>query len=501
MKRRTFFKSSLAAAAVASLPRTRPLSALYRSVPQDPPDLNAVTGDGGQVTIPGSDVAELAAKMRGRVLLPDDDGYDEARRILNVSFDKYPALVVQPTGTADVRTAVEFASAFGLLTAVKCGGHSLSGKSTCDRGLQIDLSAHRDVHIDPAARRARVTGGSLLGALDHEAMSHGLVTTMGTVSHTGVGGLVTGGGFGRVGRRFGLAIDNLRSVDVVTADGQVVHANAEQNRDLFWGVRGGSGNFGIVTSFEFELHPMQREVVAGTIVYPRERARDVLGVFSEYSLEAPDELDSGFFVGHPPGEEPPACGFYVCWSGPAADAERAIAPYRSLGSPIADQVQAMDYVAVQKSGDIDDPRARASYVKSGFIPSMPAGLIDAIVDGLDGDPRRNTAVFYQQSGGAISRVANDATAFAFRDAIGNLLSAVDWPHGEDPTDHVAWIKDYWAAIEPYTQGFYVNDLELETTAADVNANYRGNYPRLVEIKNRYDPDNLFRLNANILPTV
>lgn len=501
MKRRTFFKSSLAAAAVASLPRTRPLSALYRSVPQDPPDLDAVTGDGGRVTIPGSDVAELAAKMRGRVLLPDDEGYDEARRILNVSFDKYPALVVQPTGTADVRTAVEFAGAFGLLTAVKCGGHSLSGKSTVDRGLQIDLSAHRDVHIDPAARRARVTGGSLLGALDHEAMSHGLATTMGTVSHTGVGGLVTGGGFGRLGRRFGLAIDNLRSVDVVTADGRMVHASDDENPDLFWGVRGGGGNFGVVTSFEFALHPMRREVVAGTIVYPRERARDVLTLFSEYSLEAPDELDSGFFIGHPPGGEPPACGFYVCWSGPADGAERALAPYRSLGSPIADQIQAADYVAVQRSGDIDDPRARASYVKSGFIPDMPSGLVDAILAGLDGDPRRSTGVFYQQSGGAISRVAADATAFAFRDAIGNLLCSVDWPNGEDPTDHVAWIKEYWTAIEPYTQGFYINDLELDTNAAAVNANYRGNYPRLVEIKNRYDPENLFRLNANIPPTV
>jgi len=502
MKRRAFFKSSLAAAAVASLPATRPLSALYRPVRllQDPPDLDAVTGDGDPVTIRGPDVADLASRLRGRVLLPDDDGYDDARRILNVSFDKHPALIVQPSGTADVRTAVEFAASYSLLTAVKCGGHSLSGKSTCDRGLQIDLSTHRDVRVDPAARRAWVTGGSLLGALDHEAMSHGLVTTMGTVSHTGVGGLVTGGGFGRVGRRFGLAIDNLRSVDVVTADGRVVHASADESPDLFWGVRGGGGNFGVVTSFEFQLHPMQREVVAGSVVYPLERARDVLTLFSEYSLEAPDELDSGFFIAHPPGGEPPACGFYVCYSGPADRAERAIAPYRGLGTPLADQIQAADYVAVQRSGDIDDPRARATYVKSGFLTDMPAGLIDAVLAGLDGDPRRNTGVFYQQSGGAIGRVANDATAFAYRDAIGNLLCGVDWPHDDDPTDHVAWIKEYWTAIEPFMQGFYMNDLELGMTAADVNANYRGNYDRLVQVKNRYDPRNLFRLNANIEPT-
>lgn len=501
MKRRTFFKSTLAAAAFATLPRRRPLHALVRELPQDPPDLDAVTGDGGQVTIRGADVADLAARMRGRVLLPNDEGYDEARRILNPSFDKHPALIAQPTGTADVRIAVDFAREYGLLTAVKCGGHSLSGKSTCDRGLQIDLSAHRDVRVDPAARRAWVTGGSLLGQLDHESMAYELVTTMGTVSHTGVGGLVTGGGFGRLGRRFGLAVDNLRSVDVVTADGRMVHASPQENADLFWGVRGGGGNFGIVTSFEFELHPMQREVVAGPLVFPIERARDVLAFFAEQGPQAPDELDMAFVIAHPPGDEPPAAMLYFCYSGPATEAERLLAPARKLGNPLADQIQAMDYVALQRSGDISDPRARASYVKSGFLAEMPAGLIDAIANGLEGDPRRTTAVFFQQSGGAISRVGNDATAFAYRDAIGNLLCAVDWAYGDDPTDHIAWIKDYWSSIEPFTEGFYVNDLELEATAASVNANYRGNYDRLVQIKNRYDPSNLFRLNANIEPTV
>jgi FAD/FMN-containing dehydrogenase len=226
-----------------------------------------------------------------------------------------------------------------------------------------------------------------------------------------------------------------------------------------------------------------------------------MSLFAEYSREAPDELDLGFFLSYPPGGQPPASGFYLCYSGPENQAERAIAPLRGLGTPIADQIGAMDYVALQKSGDIDDPRARASYVKSGFISDIPEGLVTAVVEGLEPDPRRSAGVFYQQSGGAINRVASDATSFSHRDAMGNLLSSVDWPHGEDGSDHVAWIKRFWTPIEPFTQGFYTNDLELETTTESVDANYRGNYDRLVAVKNEYDPTNLFRMNANILPSV
>lgn len=500
MKRRTFFRSTLAAAGLASLPRSRSLHAWYREAPQDPPDLRAVTGDGREITIAGADVADLAGRLRGPVLLPGDDGYDESRRLLNPAFDKHPALVVRPTGAADVRAAVDFAKSFALLTAVKCGGHSQSGKSSCDRGLQIDLSDFQGVRIDPRARRAWATGGTLLGLLDHEAMSYGLVTTMGTVSHTGAGGLVTGGGFGRLGRRFGMSIDNLVSVDIVTADGELRHADADENPDLFWGVRGGGGNFGVVTNFEFTLHPMQREVVAGTVVFPVERARDVLSMFADYAPGAPDELDMGFFVGDSPGQ-PMACGIYVCYSGSANGAEQALRPVRQLGTPIADQIAAADYVAVQRSGDIDDPRARSGYLKSGFIEDMPAGLISAIIEGIEPDPRRTTGVFFQQSGGAINRVGTTDTAFPTRGALGNLLNGVDWAFGEDPTDHVDWIRAYWANLEPYTQGVYTNDLELDLGAAAVSSNFGPNYDRLVRVKNRYDPTNLFRLNANVAPTV
>src|SRR6187455_3084488 len=258
MKRRQFLNSSLLAAAV-SMPGMRAAYAVAGA--GTVADIPAVTGDGREVILRGPDVRDLAGKMRGSLLIATDTGYDKARLVRNPSFDKHPALIAQPSGAADVQAVVSFARANNLLVAVKCGGHSHSGQSTCDRGLQIDLSQFRGVRVDPRARRAWVDGGTLLGEVDHECMAHGLVAPLGTVSHTGVGGLTTGGGFGRLARRFGMSIDNLESVDVVTADGQLHHASAKENPDLFWGVRGGGGNFGVATNFEFRLHPREREVI------------------------------------------------------------------------------------------------------------------------------------------------------------------------------------------------------------------------------------------------
>ncbi|HUF27717.1 MAG TPA: FAD-binding protein [Gemmatimonadaceae bacterium] len=502
MQRRTFIQSTLTTAAGLALPWREPMAVLDRIAPHRQRDVIAVTGDGKDVTLTSDALADLAARLRGRLLLANDDGYDDARRILNPSFDKRPALIVQATGVADIRTAVDFARTNqGLLLAVKCGGHSLSGKSTCDRGMQLDLSHFRSVRVDPSARMAWVTGGSLLGAVDHEAMAHGLVTPLGTVSHTGVGGLVTGGGFGRLARRYGLSVDNLVAVDVVTADGQLRHASADENPDLFWGVRGGGGNFGVVTSFDFRLHPMQREVVAGRIMFPIARARDVLSLYADYAPEAPDELHLDCGVMLPPRGADGMAGFGICYSGPAGGADRALAPLRRLGTPLTDQVRTMDYVALQRSGDVDDPRAQGSYTKSGFVAEMRPELVTAIVEGLAGHPARSTQLFFQQGGGAIGRVAADATAFPQRDVQANMLCFVGWRHGDDATEHVRWIQRYWTGLEPYTHGFYVNDLEVDHSTAAVQANYRQNHDRLVAVKNRYDPANLFRLNANVRPSV
>lgn len=495
MKRRDFLNSSLMAAAVS----VSGIRAAYAVVGTgDVADLQAVTGDGREITVKGTDIRDLAAKMRGRVLIAGEDGYDKARLVLNPSFDKHPALIAQPTDAADVEAAVSFARAYSLLVAVKCGGHSASGQSTCDRGLQIDLSSLRGVRIDPQAKRVWVAGGTLLGQVDHEAMAHGLVTPLGTVSHTGVGGLTLGGGFGRLARRFGLAIDNLVSVDIVTADGKLRHASDKENKDLFWAVRGGGGNFGVVTNFEFQLHPMQREVVAGEITFPMDRARDVLGMWADYAAKAPDELymDPALFL--PPGGAPGLVSLEICYSGPKQDLERALAPIRKLGKPDSDSIKPQDYVAVQRANDGSESRVIASYLKGGFVSSVPDKLVSAIVDGIQGDPDRTTVLFFQHGGGAAGRKPENATAFAQRDSIANMMAVAAWRQGTvDAAPHIQAARKYWATLEPFTRGFYVNDLAREVTTKDINANYRGNYPRLVAVKKAYDPTNLFRLNANV----
>jgi hypothetical protein len=450
MNRRDFFRSSLAAAIATSLAGR---SALAAVVPVAT-DLEAVTGSGARVTLARSAVEELRDSLRGALLLPGQPGYDEARRVLNGSIDKHPALVVRPSGPADVRTAVDFARTHGLLLAVKCGGHSYAGKSTCDGGLQIDLSHFRGARIDPAERIAYVAGGSLLGDLDHEAMSLGLVTTAGTVSHTGVGGLTLGGGFGRLARRYGLALDNLRGVDIVTADGRLLHASDQENPDLFWGVRGGGGNFGVVTGFEFRLHPMQRQVIGGDLVFPIARARELLDFYSTYSLEAPDEMYCDAVMHTPAGGKDGVFILSTCYSGAPADADRVLAPLRKLGKPLADTIGPVDYVKLQRSSDITDPRNRGEYLKSGFINGFPAQLVATLFDGFQADPGRGTTVFFQHSGGAIGRVAADATAFPHRRSRLNMFSVVTWDVERDGAPHVAYIKDYWSKLQRFTDGYY-----------------------------------------------
>jgi FAD/FMN-containing dehydrogenase len=495
MDRRDFLKSSIAAALGASLANSRALAAL---TPVSA-DIEAVTGNGAKVILARSDVQVLRDSLRGALLLPGQPGYDEARRVLNASIDKHPALVVQPSGAADVRTAVRFARQHNMLLAVKCGGHSYAGKSTCEGGMQIDLSRFRAVRIDPDARIAYVAGGSLLGELDHEAMSVGLVTTAGTVSHTGVGGLTLGAGFGRLARRFGLALDNVRGVDIVTADGRLLHASAEENPDLFWGVRGGGGNFGVVTTFEFALHPMSRQVIGGEIVFPISRARELLDFFANYSPGAPDDLYCDAVMSAPPGGKDGVFLIEVCYSGPAGDADRVLAPLRKLGKPLKDSIKPVDYVQLQRSGDRTDPRNEGQYLKSGFIDDFPPGLVTALMDGFQPDPGRSTTVFFQHSGGAIGRVAPDATAFPHRRSKLNMFAVVTWPMDSDAAPHIAYVKDYWARLQPFTDGYYTNEVAFEPQR-QVDENYQGNIGRLTELKNKYDPTNLFRLNANVKPT-
>lgn len=496
MDRRNFIRSSLSAAVAASIPGTQALAAsLLHSPTSVPSDIEAIRGDGAEITLAQAAVQELSDSLKGKLLLPGGPAYEEARTLLNPRYDKYPALVVQPTGAADVRHAVDFARENSLLLAVKCGGHAAAGTSSCNKGLQIDLSQLRNARVDRAAKTARIAGGSLLGDLDHEAMSHGLVTTAGSVSHTGVGGLTLGGGFGRLGRRFGLTIDNVLEMDIVTPDGKLRRVGPQNDPDLFWALRGGGGNFGVVTSFLFRLHAMQRDVVTGYFAYPLSETKQILSFFAEHSQKMPDEMGMGAGVGNRLGQDP-GVGIYFVWSGDPAKTESYVAPLRKAGTVVTERVQSMDYVAVQRSGDIDDTRAFTGYMKSGFINEIDGDLIDALVDNFQAHPDRATRFGFGQSGGAIGRVGRTETAFSHREAKYNLMSFVSWKTGDDDEEHVKYIKSHWSNVEPFTTGFYVNDF-FDQAQENVSQTYRENFPRLLEIKQQYDPTNLFRLNANI----
>lgn len=496
MDRRLFLQSAIAAGFVGTFMSRQAVAARFAALSAISGDIAAVTGDRTGLTLERAALQELADSLRGNLLLPGNEAYEKARRVLNPGIDKRPALVVQPIGATDIRKAVEFASERKLLLAVKCGGHSYGGKSTCDGGMQIDLSTFRHARVDPRNRTAYVAGGSLLAELDRESMAFGLVTTAGTVSHTGVGGLTTGGGFGRVGRRFGLALDNVKGVDIVTADGQLRHASADENADLFWGVRGGGGNFGIVTAFEFALHPMQRTVVGGEVLFPMSKVRDVLKVYRDYGLNAPDELYCDLMINSPMAGADGVAGFHVCWSGPESGAEKAFAPIMAIGEPIMNNIHSRDYVEIQRSWDNTDPRTDAEYMKSGFINEFPDALMDEIVNGFEPQDGRSVMIYLQHSGGAIGRVPKNATAFAQRDSIANMLLVVGWPMLDDASPHVSYIRGYWDALEPMTDGYYTVDTSSESDKIR-HENYGVNFPRLQEIKKKYDAANLFRLNANI----
>ena len=497
MDRRRFLRSSIAASVTAALPASQAFAAL-QALTQVTGDVRAVMGDRSEISLEKAAVQELADSLRGNLLLPGNEGYDVARRVLNKSIDRHPALIVQPTGVSDIQNAVTFARERQLLLAVKCGGHSFAGKSTCDGGMQIDLSLFRHARIDPQSRTAYVAGGSLLAALDHEAMAHGLVAPAGTVSHTGVGGLSTAGGFGRISRRFGLTLDNIKGVDIVTADGKLLHASAGENPDLYWGVRGGGGNFGIVSSFQYALHPMQRQVIGGDIVFPLERARELIHFYADFSVQAPDDLYIDFYVNATASGQGSGAGFHLCYSGPESDAEKVLAPIRKLGEPVFTNVGPVDYVALQRSWDYSDFRNIGEYLKSGFVNEYPDSMLDAAISGFEPDPGRNTMLYFQQSGGAIGRVPVDATAFPHRKALAAMMVLTSWPLDTDGSPHIDYLRDYWSTIEPRTDGYYTVDTANESSQVR-HGNYQGNFPRLLEVKKKYDPENLFRLNANIAP--
>jgi FAD/FMN-containing dehydrogenase len=459
-------------------------------------NLPATTLDGSATTVPTAHVADLARHLRGRLILPADPDYDQARRVWNAHWDRRPALIARCESPADVIEAVKFAREHRLLTAVRAGGHSATGKSTCDGGIVIDVTRMDSVRVDPAQRRARIESGVLLRDLDRETKAFSLVTTAGTVGHTGAAGLTLGGGLGRVGRHFGLACDNLVAADVVTADGRLVRASETENPDLLWGLRGGGGNFGVVTSLEYALHPMNPMVLGGLLVWPLDRMRAVLDRYAEFVATAPDELNVDLMI--VPGGPRAGVNVELCWSGDHAAGERAIAPLRSFAKPVIDTVGPLPYVELQTSADEFLRGGQIHYGKAAFVTTLTPALIDRMVEVMSVSPPPRYALGFQLSGGAIGRVPVDATAFPNRKSVYWMMISEIWTDRAQSEQRVSEVRAAWAKVEPHTEGFYVNAMSEELYKR-VQENYGPNYPRLQALKKQYDPGNQFRLNANVTP--
>jgi hypothetical protein len=490
MKRRQFIHSALAALPAAAIP----VSAWSAT---DLPDIEAVTNRNAQILLRGTDVKDFSRRLRGQLLLRDSAGYESARHVWNGAFDRHPALIARCSGAADVMEAVKFAAERELLVSVRGGGHSLSGQSVCEKGLMIDLADMNSSRVDPARRVANIEGGALLGALDREALVHGLATTAGTVSHTGVGGLTLGGGFGRLGRRFGLACDNLRSVALVTANGKLLTASNNQNKDLFWGLRGGGGNFGVATSFEFDLHPVNPIMIGGALTYSFADAPKVLEFFLGYAMEAPDELNLDASIVRLPNDMR-FMSIDVCYSGPAANADKVLAPLRQIAKPVNDTVAPTPYVQLQASGDEGTAHGARYYIKAGFVQKTTAALIDDIISTVaQANLPVVQAVVLPQGGGAYARVKPTATAFAQRAAPFNMFIFSRWDDAAQNEAVGNWSRTTWKRLEPHTKGFYVN--EFNDDSSRMRETYGPNFDRLVDLKTKYDPNNLFRMNANIAP--
>jgi hypothetical protein len=499
MHRRKFLESTFWTAAALAAARGVVAQALQGPA-ASAADLPARSLNGETLSIPGSDVRELAAQLRGGVLLATDSGYDTVRRLWNGTFDLKPALIARCTGAADVRSAVEFARAHQLLTAVRAGGHSTSGKSSCNGGIMIDLSPMQGVWVDRAAGVARIQAGTLLGQLDHETTAFGLVTPAGTVSHTGAAGLTLGGGFGRVARRYGLACDNLLGADLIAADGRAYRASDKENPDLMWGLRGGGGNFGVVTSLAYRLHAMNPVVLGGFIAWPIDQLKEVLRFYAERTPNSPDELALDLAIFTPPGS-PALIGIDVCWSGEHGRGEKVLQPLRALGKPAFDRIAPVPYVVLQASGDQSNHIGVHHYSKSGFVEQITDAGIDAIADAFYGAPAGKIGIAFQQAGGAIGRVAPKAAAFPNRACRYWMMVLSNWDDPAETSLRTASTQAAWKLLEPLTKGFYMNHIDDTKDAAAIRANYGENYARLVQLKNKYDPTNLFRLNANVKPSV
>ena len=450
------------------------------------------------MTIAQTSLDTLRKTLRGSLIVAGDPAYDEARRVWNAMIDKHPAVIARCHGAVDVMTAVTFARNEGLSVAVRGGAHNVAGKATCDDGIVVDLSEMKGLRVDPGARTARAEPGLRWGEFDRETQAFGLATTGGTIGDTGIAGLTLGGGFGWLGGRLGMTVDNLLSVDIVLASSELVQASAAENPDLFWAIRGGASNFGVVTSFEYRLHPIGPMITGGLVIHPFARAAEALTFYGQFMRAAPDDLTAAaVLMTGPDGQK--ACAIAAAYAGTVDDGVKALQPLKEFGPPVVDIIGPIPYVGQQSLLDQAMPPNLLNYWKADFIDGMSDDIIRIAVEAHSRIPSPRSSILFFPIHGAASRVAPDATAYPHRHGIHMGIYSL-WDDVVENEPNVAWVRETWTAIQPHTAGgVYVNELGDDEGDDRVRLAYGGNYARLAKIKAQYDPDNLFHLNANIKP--
>ena len=446
-------------------------------------------------------VIELASKFSGQLLQPTDTGYEEARKVHNGLVNKRPALIARCRGVADVVDAVALARKVNLEVAVRGGGHNVAGRATVDGGLMIDLLPMKGIHVDPSARTARAQGGVTWSELNRETQLHGLAVTGGVVSSTGIAGLTLGGGIGWLMGKYGLALDNLRSVELVTADGRVLRASKDGEADLFWAVRGGGGNFGVATSFEYQLHPVGPTITGGLAAHPFDRARDVLRFFRDFTASLPDEfMVVAGLIHAPDGSGTKLAAMVTCHCGSLAAGETAVRPLKQFGSPVMDAIGPVPYCQLNGMLDAAYPKGALNYWKSSFLAQMSDDAIDTMIECFARCPTPMGQLLLEHFHGAVTRVGVSDTAFPHRAAGYNLVVLSEWMASADTDRCIAWARETYATMEPFVASArYVNYLGDDETGDATAAAYGPNYPRLQELKKKYDPSNFFHMNQNIRP--
>lgn len=451
----------------------------------------------GTVVDPGR-VQAFTAEFRGTVIRPGDKAYESARRIWNASIDKRPGIIARCAGVADVIDAVNFARNNNLLLAIRGGGHNVAGRALCEGGVVVDLSQMKGVFVDPKQRVARVQAGATLGDVDRETHVHGLAVPAGVVSKTGIAGLTLGGGVGWLVRKYGLTCDNVLSFELITAEGQLLTVDDEEHPDLFWGLRGGGGNFGVVTSFEYRAYPVHT-VLGGMIIHPRERATEVLKFYREFTESAPEELTvySGLIF-NPDGD--PVVAIVACYCGDLTRGEEVLRPLREFGTPLMDTIEPIPFPKMQAILDDAFQDGTLNYWKSTFVSELDDEVVQLLVDRAQGMTSPLSAVIIEYYGGAASRVPVTDTAFGHRDAQYDIGIMAQWTDPAESDQHTAWARNLADALQPFSSGAYLLNFLGEESDSVIKAAFGPNYERLVAVKSKYDPTNFFRINQNIPPT-